>query len=428
MISAPAVIFRRTLMLIKRLLPVVILVIASTPLVAVAQNKVPLTHETMWALKRVGAPAPSPDGKWVVFSLVEPAYDEKDQVSDLWIVPADGSAKPRRLTFTKSGESGVSWSPDSNRLAFSAKREGDEVAQIYIIDVADGGEAVRATSLSTGARSPEWRPDGKALLFTSTVYPGAADDEANKKIAADRKAQKYRARVYEGFPIRNWDKWLEDTEAHLFVQILEPGSKAKDILAGTKIVKEPGFSGRLADSGEEFDAVWTPDGGSVVFVATTVRNAAAYAPVNTSLFKIDAKGGEPPRLTEGKDSFGRPMFSPDGRALYAISTIESNGKVYNLDRLAKFGWPNMGFLRQPIILTKDFDRSVGTYAITPDSQSIYLLAEEAGNEKLFMVPAAGGEVRLAMDMTRGVYTNLRIPRKSGSTIVIASWESAMDPP
>src|SRR5687768_18556984 len=143
------------------LVPSVLLfvVLMSAALCASAQttNKVPLTHETMWMMKRVGAPAPSPDGKWVVFSLVEPAYDEKDQVSDLWIVPADGSAKPRRLTFTKSGESGVSWSPDSNRLAFSARREGDEVAQIYIINVAGGGEAVRVTSLSTGARSPEWR-------------------------------------------------------------------------------------------------------------------------------------------------------------------------------------------------------------------------------------------------------------------------------
>jgi len=98
-------------------------------------------------MKRVGAPNPSPDGKWVVLSLVEPAYDEKDQVSDLWIVPADGSAKPRRLTFSKSGESGVAWSPDSQRLAFSAKREGDDVNQIYVLDVAEGGEAVRVTSL-----------------------------------------------------------------------------------------------------------------------------------------------------------------------------------------------------------------------------------------------------------------------------------------
>ena len=127
-----------------------------------AQNKVPLTHESMWMLKRVGAPTPSPDGKWVVFSLVEPAYDEKDQVSDLWIVPTDSSAKPRRLTFSKGGESGVTWSPDSRQIAFSARREGDEVGQVYVLEGADGGEAIRITSLSTGARSPQWRPDGKA--------------------------------------------------------------------------------------------------------------------------------------------------------------------------------------------------------------------------------------------------------------------------
>jgi hypothetical protein len=60
-----------------------------------APQKVPLTHEAMWMMKRVGPPVPSPDGKWVIFSLVEPAYDEKDQVSDLWIVPANGSARPR---------------------------------------------------------------------------------------------------------------------------------------------------------------------------------------------------------------------------------------------------------------------------------------------------------------------------------------------
>ncbi len=50
----------------------------------------------MWLMKRVGAPVASPDGKWVVFQVVEPAYIEANQVSDLWIVPADGSAKPRR--------------------------------------------------------------------------------------------------------------------------------------------------------------------------------------------------------------------------------------------------------------------------------------------------------------------------------------------
>jgi len=390
-----------------------------------ASGKNPLTHEMMWLMKRVGAPTPSPDGKWVVFSLIEPAYDEKDQVSDLWIVPADGSARPRRLTFSKSGESGVAWSPDSQRLAFSAKREGDEVSQIYVLDVAAGGEAVRVTSLSTGARTPVWRPDGKALVFTSTVFPGAIDEEANKKIAAERKALKYRARVYDRFPIRNWDKWIEDTQGHLFVQSPEPGAKARDLLAGTKLVAGRGFAGRVTDSGEEFDAAWTPDGEAIIFVAMTKRDAAAYANTNSALFKVSSTGGEPQQLTTGDDSFSRPVFRADGKALYAIFNVETNGKVYNLDRLAMFSWPNMG---QPVMLTANFDRAVGSFALTPDSKSIYFTAEEAGNEKLYTLPASGGEVRLALDMTRGVYTNLKIPQKASSTILIANWESAMNPP
>src|SRR4029079_8653109 len=92
------------------------------------------------------APASSPDGRWFVVPVTEPAYDEKKEVSDLWIVPADGSAPPRRLTSTKAGESGALWSRDSRKIAFAAKREDDEVAQVYVIDLAGGGEARRVTS------------------------------------------------------------------------------------------------------------------------------------------------------------------------------------------------------------------------------------------------------------------------------------------
>lgn len=390
-------------------------------LTAMAQKK-PITHETIWLMKRVGAPQPSPDGKWIVFPVVEPAYDEKDQVTDLWIVPADRSTQPRRLTFSKGGESGVVWSPDGQKLAFSAKREGDEVNQIYVMDVVSGGEAMRVTSLSTGARSPQWRSDGKALLFVSSVYPGAKDDEANKKIASERKAQKYRARVYDSFPVRNWDKWLEDTQAHLFVQSLEPDAKAKDILAGTRFVNEPGFGGSLGNSGDEIAATWTPDGQSIVFVATTNRNASAYAASNTLLYRIPATGGEPVPVTNGSASFSSPVFSPDGKTLYFTVTPETD-RVYNLTRLGMLAWPN----GQPATVTANFDRAVGSFAITPDSKTIYLLAEEHGHEKLFSAPAAGGDVKLVYDMSQGVYTNLRIPSKASAPLLFANWESAINP-
>ena len=67
-----------------------------------AQTKQAITHESMWMMKRVGIPEVSPDGKWVVFDVNEPSYDEKEIVRDLWIAPADGSAKPRKLTNTKT--------------------------------------------------------------------------------------------------------------------------------------------------------------------------------------------------------------------------------------------------------------------------------------------------------------------------------------
>jgi hypothetical protein len=84
-----------------------VLVLAVLFAAAAAGARAPLTHETMWLMKRVGAPSPSPDGQWVAFPVVEPAYDEKDQVSDLWVARTDGVGGPRRITFTKAGESDV---------------------------------------------------------------------------------------------------------------------------------------------------------------------------------------------------------------------------------------------------------------------------------------------------------------------------------
>src|SRR5262245_59703262 len=97
-------------------------------------ERLPLSHEALWMMKRVGAPVVSPDGRLVVFAITEPSYDEKKESADLWIAPADGSEKPRRLTSGKAAENGARWSPDGKRIAFSARRDDDDVAQIYVLD------------------------------------------------------------------------------------------------------------------------------------------------------------------------------------------------------------------------------------------------------------------------------------------------------
>jgi len=396
-------------------------VVVASPVTA--QQRHTITHEDVFLSKRVGSPAISPDGRWVVFSVTEPSYTDGEQVSDLWLVPFDGSAEPRRLTNTKGGEGGVDWSRDSRRIAFSARREGEEAAQIYVLDLSGGGEAQRVTNISTGASNPLWRPDGKALLFSSMVYPGATTDSANRAAAAERRARKYNARVYDGSPIRLWDRWLDDRKPSLFVQVLEPppGAQTKSLLAGTQLAAGAGFGGQLGNGGDDLGATWTPDGGGVVFAATTNRGDWAHADVVQSLWLVSAGSGEPQRLTQGAD-YGSPEFSPDGKTLYAGMT-PSNDKTFNNRRLVAWAWPLSGN-RSPQIIGGGANHSVGSFSVAPDSRAVFFLAEDAGHQRLFRVASAGGGEREVGSMTSGTFSALQVATGG----VAGVWESATNPP
>ena len=388
------------------------------------QGKEPLTHEALFLMKRVGSPALSPDGKWVTFPVSEPAYDEKKEASDLWIVPADGSAAPRRLTSSKGGESAPCWSPDGRKVAFSAKREDDEVAQIYVIDVAGGGEARRITSSPLAARSPVWSPDGRSIAFQGAAYPGASDPASNAKIAAERKDAKSKVRIYERFPIRRWDRWLDDTQTHLYVVPAEGEGAARDLLAGSSLVAMAGFGGPGGEgSAEDLEHTWAPDSRSIVFAAVTNRHASAYEPVNAHLYEVPVAGGEPRPLTTGNASHGSPAFAPDGRSL-CLRLDEEWGKIYALSRLACAAWPWTG--GAPAVLTAGFDRSVSDFTFAPDGRTLYLTAEDSGFVKVFSVPARGGEVAPAL-ASRGAYSGLRAPEDAGTPFLIANWGSATSP-
>jgi dipeptidyl aminopeptidase/acylaminoacyl peptidase len=392
-----------------------------------------ITHEDLWLMKRVGAPSVSPDGRWAVVGVVEPAYDDKLQQSDLWLVPTDGSKAPRRLTSGSSRESGASWSPDSRRVAFAARRDGDETEQIYLLSMA-GGDAARVTSLVGGARAPQFSPDGRRLAFVSAVFPGAPDDQANRAAAAERRARKWNARIYDGFPIRNWDHWLDERQTHLFVldlpQVGSPPPAPRDLLAGTRLVQGRGFSGRVTDTGEELDPAWSPDGASIVFVASTDQDRAAYAFTSSQIWSAPATGGEPARLTLGEHAWSRPRFSPDGRTLYALVERRSD-KVYTRTELVALSWPALGAAPSPIEprwLTRDFDRSITTYAVAADSRRVLLLAEDAGRENVYAVAATGGSVGLLLAPETGVYTNIAIAERAREPVVLANWDSATHPP
>lgn len=384
----------------------------------------PITHESLWMMKRVGAPIASPDGKWVIYSVAEPSYVADKAVNDLWLVPADGSKPPRRMTNTKATEEGVAWSPDSGSIAFATKREGDEVAQIYVLDIAQGGEARRLTNISTGAERPQWRPDGKAILFESSVYPNALDDEANKKVAAERKERKYNVRVYEHYPVRYWNQWLDDRQPTLMIQGIEPDSIPKDLLSASALAHTAGFSGTETETSVTLAPLWSPDGREVVFTATTERWNAVFSNVGYHLYRIAADGkSEPSVISPVAGDYDDASFSPDGKALY-FKYAPQDGEIYHLAKLQKMAWPNGG---QATLVTQDFDREAAHYAVTPDNKTVYLIVPDAGKENLYRVAAGGGKPSLVIEPAVGGYTALSIPAKAKQPILIAAYGSSVNP-
>ncbi|MFO0043581.1 MAG: prolyl oligopeptidase family serine peptidase [Pseudomonadota bacterium] len=399
-----------------------LLIVADSPAQA---SKRPITHEDLWLMKRLSAPALSPDGRVAVLAVTEPTYDADAQAVDLWLVPTDGIAPPRQITFSREPESGPVFSPDGRRIAFSAQRAGDTAPQVYVLDL-DGGEARRATAISTGARTPRFSPDGTRIAFVSSVFPGTADDADNRRIADERKARKHEARVYTGFPIRNWDRWLDDRQQRLFV-VDAGGGEARDLLAGSALVASPGFGGRFTETGEEIDFTRTPESRALVFAATTNRDTAAYAWTHTDLYQVALAGGEPKRLTgsggrESQDGWGRPDFGHDGRTLYAQRTPRTD-RVYNATRLASFDWPSM---RARAAIEPPLARAANFYAVAPDDRSVFFSAEDAGLERVFRARAGRSGVDTVTRGERGVYTGLAGPER-GRELLVAVYESATEP-
>ncbi|HEU0120289.1 MAG TPA: S9 family peptidase [Bryobacteraceae bacterium] len=384
--------------------PLVLLAMATAILPA---QKRPVTHEDIFLMKRVGEAAPSPDGKWVVFPVAEPDYDPAKTVSDLWIVPVNGSAAPRRLTATRGPESGVAWSPDSTRIAFTARREGDEVQQVYILPVL-GGEAQRVTTFATAVSNPQWRPDGKGLLFESTLKGGR------------KNPGKSTARVYDSMPVRYWNAWLDGSKPHLFVWEME-GSAPIDLLAGTTLMDSPGFTGVRSglSSDTSLQPVWSNDGREIVFVATVNQNEMMTAETETHLFRVSREGGEPQRLTQSGSSYGHPQYAPDGSAIYALSDRTPTAqRPYSLTRLVRLSAGGA-----PQILTAGFDRSVGSFTFAPDGASLVFDAEDDGFSKLFRLSTKGGEPKVLFPVTQGGYGS---PHYAG-TALVATFAASTQP-
>ena len=72
---------------------IVLLLTLALAATVTAADKRPLTPQDLWAVKRLGSPALSPDGKTVVFTVQEWSIEKNKSTSNLWLVDTAGGAK-----------------------------------------------------------------------------------------------------------------------------------------------------------------------------------------------------------------------------------------------------------------------------------------------------------------------------------------------
>lgn len=122
------------------------------------------------------APAWSPDGRRLAVTL------SKDGGSQIFLINADGSGTPQRLTSSSAIDTEPNFSPDGKSIIFTSDRGGSP--QIYRIS-AGGGSPQRLTFEGSYNVSPRHSPDGKSFTFiqrNGNRYSVAVQDFATRQV------------------------------------------------------------------------------------------------------------------------------------------------------------------------------------------------------------------------------------------------------
>lgn len=345
-----------------------------------AAEKRPLTARDLWAMKRLGAPALSPDGKTVVFTVQEWSVEKNKSTANLWLVSTAGGA-PRRLTTAPAADGAPAWSPDGKRIAFVSKRGDDETGALYIIPV-DGGEAEEILELPFGITSPQWLPDGRHVIIGTSVIPEVARDFSKTNLAAMKKEVKRRkdskmtAKITEDRQYRFFDKYITDKLASRLLRVNVTSKEIKDLTPGHDRWFQP-------DGGASFDV--SPDGSQLVL--TLNSTPPPYRDfLNSDLYLVPTDGsGILKNLTaDNPGSDGGATFAPDGKAIFYLRTETP----YYSGESAKL-WRHDLDPGRNTPLTEALDYSFDQVEVSPDGKSLWLLAEEKGVVPVFKLNLDG---------------------------------------
>ena len=384
------------------------LLLASLAALALAQAPAafarPITATDLATMRRLGAPAVSPDGNWAVYQLSETDLAANRRRTDLFLLDlrAPNAAPVKIASQPQFNEHDARFSADGRWLYYLSNASGSD--QIWRVSLPSGTpEKVTdlATDVSgfaispTGSRVAIWADRNMACQdFSCANVSGPAPDHGS-------------ARVYDQTFVRHWDVWVEPgVRSRIFSFPMVDGRPQ-----GQGVPLAPNLAGdspsKPFGGGEE--VAWSPDGRTLYFALREAGRTEAIS-TNLDICAVRADGSAAPtNLTptlRGMDT--TPAVSPDGRWLawtnMARATYEADRQVVHLRNL------QTGEVRA---LTGGWDRSVGSIAWAADGRSLLVTAGEILDNPVFRVDVRTGRVTR---LTQGGTANNVIPLRDGGVL------------
>jgi len=359
--------------------------------------KRPITPADIYRLPAISDPQPSPDGKWVSYTLSTIDSLKDNRNSDVWMISVDG-AQDIQLTNSPDGESRARWSPDGKYISFLSSRQATEPtamvanellpvarakfqgSQVWLLD-RRGGEGRRLTDRKGGVSDYAWSPDSKKLLLTLTD-PDPEDTgkvKTTKPYVIDRYHYKQDVEGYR----------YKKTHTHLY--LFDIDAKRLDTLT--------------RGAYDEGSAVWSPDGSKIAFVSN--RTPDPDKNENSDIYVIDAHIGATMRqITDWKGSDNGPRWSPDGREIvYTRSVSDEDYHMYDEPVLCVVSASG----GTPRLLSRSLDRPVMGPRWSKDGSTITALVADDRQQYIASFSAADGKMTKIADGQRAFYTLEPLP-------------------